>query len=244
VAPTNEGARFLEHAKNVLFSLETLERELGSNAHNLRGTIRVLANRSASAELIPMAVCAFLQEPKHRNIDVHIAEASSQEVVAGVKSGQAAIGVCWADADMVGVEWRPSRRERLSAVVPKHHPLAKQEQVTFADTLEYDQVGITAGGPLTSLLRRESIRTKKLLRYRVVAPTFDAMVRFVEANLAIAIMPTEVALRYTATSPLVCVPLGDAWKERQFAAFCRSLRALPRPAVALFNYLTYSSGAP
>jgi DNA-binding transcriptional LysR family regulator len=181
-------------------------------------------------------VASFLSDPGYRHIDVQIGEMTSHEVVLRVKDGLAALGVCWVETDMTGVEWKPSKRDQLSIVVPIDHPLAKRQRIAFAETLDYDQVGILAGGPVTNLLRRESIRSGKLLRYRVVAPSFDAMICAVASGL-VAIMPSQVALRFVHSCGIALVPLTDAWKDRQFAICCRSRRALPSPAAELFDHL-------
>ena len=241
VAPTNEGGRLLEHARNLLYNVELLERDIGSGAVNRRGGLLIAANRSANAELVPASVASFLADPKHRNVDVQIGEMTTHEVVSRVKAGLATLGVCWAETDMAGVEWTPSKRDHLSAVVPTNHSLANKERMAFADTLEFEQVGLYLGGPVTHLLRRESVRVGKPLRYRVMAPTFDAMIRIVESGLVVAIMPAAIALRHARGSEIAVIPLTDAWAERQFAVCCRSRRALPRPAAELFSQLV--SGA-
>ena len=207
------------------------------NAGNLRGCVRVVANRSANAAFVAASVVSFSADPRHRNIDIQIAEMTSYEVVSGVRNGLAALGVCWSETDMAGVEWKPSRHDHLSVVVSINHPLANKDQIAFAETLDYEQVGIHSGGPVTHLLRRESVRVGKVLRYRVLAPTFDAMITAVTSGLWVAIMPAGVALRYAPGSGIAVIPLTDAWKERQFAVCCRSRRALPRPAAELFNHL-------
>ena len=237
VAPTAEGVRLLEHARNILYSRDLLERDIGKSARNLHGTVRMLANRSANAAFVPTSIAAFLANPKHRNIDVQIGEMNTHEVVSGVKDGIATLGVCWVDTDMAGVEWRPTTRDNLAAVVPINHPLARRDRVAFDETLQYDHVGIYAGGPVTARLRRESARAQKLLRYRVVAPTFDAMIRLVASGLVVAIIPEAIALRYAGGSPIAVIPLTDAWRERQFAVCCRSRRALQPPAAELFDHL-------
>ena len=244
VKPTNDGVRLLEHARNVLYNLELLERDMGGSPEKLRGLVLMVANRSANAALVPAAVASFLANPKHSNIDVQIGEMTSHEVVSRVKGGVATLGVCWAETDMAGVEWTPSKHDHLSAVVPLSHPFAKRDRVAFAEMLDYEQVGIYSGGPVTHLLRRESVRAGKLLRYRVVAPTFDAMIQFVASRLVVAIIPEGVALRYAQSSPIAVIPLTDAWKDRQFAVCCRSRRALPRPAAELFKHLLAETDDP
>ena len=237
VAPTDEGVRLLEHARNVLYNVELIERDLGKSPSNLRGVVRIVANRSANAEFVPTSIASFLANPNHRDVDVQIAEMTSHEVVSRVKDGLATLGVCWAEADMAGVEWKPGNRDQLSAVVSMSHSFANRDYIAFAQTLDCEHVGIHAGGPVTNLLRRESVRAGKLLRYRVVAPTFDAMIRIVASGDMVAIMPSAVALRFASNSRIAVIPLTDSWKERQFAICCRSRRALPKAAAELFNHL-------
>jgi DNA-binding transcriptional LysR family regulator len=236
VVPTDQGLRLLEHARNVLLSVEVIERDVAGSADTLRGLVRILTNRSANAEFVAASVASFLADPKHRNVDVQIGEMTSHEVVSRVKDGLATLGVCWAETDMTGVEWRPSKRDQLAAVVASNHPLARKDRIAFAETLDYEHVGIYSGGPVTHLARRESIRVGKLLRYRVVVPTFEAMIRAVVSGL-VAIMPSQVALRFAPGCSIAVIPLTDAWKERQFAVLCRSRRALPAPAGELFDHL-------
>ena len=237
VAPTNEGLQLLEHARSLLYNFELLERDVGNSAANLRGCVRILANRSANASFVAESVASFLANPRNQSVDVQIAESTSHEVVSGVKNGFATLGVCWAETDMAGVEWTPGRRDQLSAVVPKNHVLAKREHVAFAETLDYEHVGMHSGGPVTHLLRRESVRVGKSLKYRILAPTFDGMVSFVTCGLGVAIMPATVALRYARSSRIAVISLTDAWKDHQFAVSCRSRRALSRTAADLFKKL-------
>jgi DNA-binding transcriptional LysR family regulator len=237
VAPTNEGVQLLEHARNLLYNFDLLDRDVGSRAGNFRGCVRVLANRSANAAFVAASVASFLTIPRHGNVDVQLAEMTSHEVVSGVRSGLATLGVCWAETDMAGVEWKPSKRDHLCVVVSENHPLANRVQIAFAETLDYEQVGIHSGGPVTHLLRRESVRIGKVLRYRVLAPTFDAMIAAVTPGLWVAILPESVATRFARGFGIAVIPLTDAWKERQFAVCCRNRRALPGPAAELFDRL-------
>ena len=236
VRPTDEGARLLEHARNVLYSCEVMEREVRRSVSDAPGFVRMLANRSANAEFVAASVACFLSNPRHRGIEVQIGEMASGEVVSQIKNGAAAMGVCWAEADMAGLEWKPSKRDQLCVIVSIDHPLASRQRIAFEETLDYEHVGMQSGGPVTNLLRRESIRLGKVLRYRVVAPTFDAIVRVVASGF-VAIMPSQVALPFTFGGGIVVIPLTNAWKQRQFAVCCRNREALPKVAGELFDYL-------
>src|SRR5207248_9120904 len=56
VAPTDMGVRLLEHARTVVYTREILERDIAKNSGDLRGSVRIAANRSANAAFVPASV--------------------------------------------------------------------------------------------------------------------------------------------------------------------------------------------
>mgnify|MGYP003345737754 CR=1 FL=1 len=55
------------------------------------------------------------------------------------------------------------------------------------------------------------------MRHRVHVSNFDAALRVVQANLAISVVPREVALSYAAYSDVRVIALADPWARRRFA---------------------------
>ena len=237
VTPTTAGVRLLEHARNVIYSVDLIERDLSASARDLRGYIRVFASASAIAEFLPDAVVHFLANPKYRDIDVQIEEMTSQEVLSGVRDGLAVLGVCWATADVPGLELIPYRSDHLCVVVPDGHPLASRRQLRFVDTLTYEYASLRPGSAVTALLRRESLRAGKSIRFRALVSTFEAAIGVVRSGLVICIAPYEIAASQNTATGLRVIPLTDAWAHRQFSICCRSRRNLPRPAALFLNHL-------
>jgi DNA-binding transcriptional LysR family regulator len=223
--PTNMGSTLLEHARNVLYNLDLINRDVSSSARDLRGFVRIFASASAIAEFLPDLVVSFLAKPKHAGIDIDMEEMVSRDVIVGVKEGRAAIGVCWAEIDMAGLESIPYKTDRLSVVVKR--------QVRFVDTLQYDHAGLRPTSAVTALLHRESARAGKVIRFRVLVSTFEAIIGVVSSGLVIGIAPTEIASAYSSAAAVRVIPLADKWAERQFAICFRSRRTLS-PAAELF----------
>ena len=145
---------------------QLINREVSSSARDPRGFVRIFASASAIAEFLPSLVVSFLAKPKHADIDIDLEEMVSRDVVVGVKEGRAAIGVCWAEIDMAGLESIPYKTDRLSVIVPLKHPLASKRQVRFADMLQYDHAGLRPTSAVTALLHRESARVGHRLEHR------------------------------------------------------------------------------
>jgi DNA-binding transcriptional LysR family regulator len=66
---------------------------------------------------------------------------------------------------------------------------------------------------------------------------FDAALRVVAANLAISVVPREVAEPFARTAAVRIVPLSDSWARRRFAMCFRSSQALPACARLLVDHL-------
>ena len=161
----------------------------------------------------------------------------TNEVITGVKDGLALLGVCWAHADMSGLDVLPVGSDDLALIVPNGHALAGRRHVRFADTLSYEHAGLRPTISVTTLLRRESSRSGKVLRYRALVSTFEAAISVVSAGLAVSVVPAQVALRYQEAAGIRVIPLNESWAHRKFALCCRNRKTLARPAASFVRHL-------
>ena len=237
VAPTPAGETLLEHARTMLASVGQIERDMAAYATGIRGHVRMLVTASVMAESLADDVAAFLQDPAHRDIQVSMEERVSPEVVRGIHAGSASIGICWDAADMQGLETRPYRSDHLAIVAHASHPVAQRPTVRFAEVLGYDFVSMPALSAVQVLLARAAAVEGKILAHRVLVSNFDAALRVVRANLAISVVPREVAEPFAATAGVRVVPLSDAWAQRRFAICFRSAKGLAPAAQLLVQHL-------
>jgi DNA-binding transcriptional LysR family regulator len=237
VVPTKSGLTLLDHARNILSNIDLVERDLSRNASDLRGYVRIFASASAIAEFLPASVVSFFQTSKHRDIDVQIEEMTSYDIVAGVKDGIAALGVVWMETEATGLEWIPYKYDNLALIVTEKHPLAARRQIRFLETLDFEHAGIRSASSVTSLLRRESARAGKTIRFRILVSSFEAQLSVVRSGLVVGIVPVEIAAPYAASVGIRIIPLLDPWAQRQFGICCRSRRALSKPASLFLTHL-------
>lgn len=237
VEPTAAGETLLEHARILLGNAERLAHDLGSYASGVKGQVRLLASASALAESLADDVASFLRQPEHAAIQVHIEERYSREVVQGVRDGIAALGICWDAIDVPGLASCPYGSDHLALLVHQDHPLARHRSVRFAQTLDYDFVGLPANSAVPLMLQRAAAELGKTMRLRVIVTSLDAVQRVVGANLAISVLPREVVAPHSAGRPLCMVDLDEDWVERRFAIFFRDARTLSPAAALLVQHL-------
>lgn len=243
VVPTPAGETLLEHARTMLASVGQIERDMAAYATGIKGHVRLLVTASVMAESLADDVAAFLQHPAHRHIQVSLEERVSPDVVSGIREGSASIGICWDAADLQGLEHRSYRHDHLAVVAHPTHPVARERAVRFADVLDYEYVSMPALSAVQVLLTRAAAVEGKTLAHRVLVSNFDAALRVVRANLAISVVPREVAEPFAAATGVRVVPLSDPWAQRRFAICFRSAEQLTPAARLLVEHLAQSSGA-
>lgn len=237
VVPTSAGETLLEHARTMLASVGQIERDMAAYATGTRGHVRMLVTASVMAESLADDVAAFMQAPAHRNIQISMQERVSPDVVQGIREGSASIGICWDAADLSGLQTRSYRCDHLAIVAHESHPVAQLPAVRFADVLGYEFVSMPALSAVQVLLARAAAVEGKTLAHRVLVSNFDAALRVVRANLAISVVPREVAAPFAQMAPVRIVPLSDAWAQRRFAICYRDEQALSPAAQLLVQHL-------
>jgi len=237
VVPTPAGETLREHALAMLASAAQIERDMAAYATGTRGHVRMLVTASVMAESLADDVAAFLQNPAHRDIQVSMEERVSPDVVQGIRDGSASVGICWDAADLSGLATCGYRHDHLAVVAHASHPVAQLASVRFADVLDHEFVSMPALSAVQVLLARAAAVEGKLLTHRVLVSNFDAALRVVRANLAISVVPAEVAQPFADTAPVRVVPLSDAWAQRRFAICYRDAQALSPAARLLVEHL-------
>src|SRR5574337_223798 len=129
------------------------------------------------------------------------------------------------------------RRDRLVLVVPRGHALQKRRHIEFADTLEFDHVGLNEASALHAFLRQASDQLHRPIRLRIQVGNFETACRMIESGVGVGVLPESAADRHAQSMAIVLVPLTDAWSVREMQICLRSLEALPSFAQELVQLL-------
>jgi DNA-binding transcriptional LysR family regulator len=224
VATTPAGRTLLKHARGLLAQNARMREDLAAFAGGLSGEVRLLANTNALTEFLPEALSSFLAGHPHVSIDLE--ERLSDEIVGLVAEGVADIGIVAGTVEMGALETYAFRSDRFVVVTAADHPLARKAQVSFADVLAFEFVGLDRASSLQRFLAAKASREGQPLRLRVQLRSFDAVCRMVERGVGVGIVPQTTAHRAAKTMGLGIVALTDEWALRELRICVRSLADL------------------
>ncbi len=235
VTLTPPGQAFVHHARLVLGQLEHLRTDLQEYARGIRGHLRVHANTTALGEFLPPVLRAYLLG--HPDVNVDLQERLSHDIVRAVSEGQTDIGIVAGLVRTENLQVLPYRRDRLVLVLPRGHALAGASAVSFADTLDFDHIGLAESSAIRAFLQQICEGLGRPMQQRIQVSNFEAACRMVEAAVGVAILPGSAAHRHAQTMAIRIVPLADPWAERAMQIVVRSLDTLPAYARELVDLL-------
>lgn len=233
VSPTPAGEAFAHHARQVLQQVATLRSDLNEYGGGLKGHVRIFANTTAVTDFLPQILADFLTA--HPEVNIDLQERANQEIARAVAEGRTDIGIVAGQVDSSGLQSLHFSTDRLILVTPRGHPLAQRRQVSFAELLEEDFIGMHEGSTIEQFLSRVVDDLGKQLKLRIQLRGFDAMCRMIEVGVGVGILPESAARRHSATMAISLVDLSDAWAVRERHVLVRELERLPSYARVLVN---------
>ena len=235
VQATEAGRTLLHHARVLLQQAERMRGELAEYADGLRGQVRLMSNTNALTEFLPEPLSAFLAA--HPQVNIDLEERLSDEIVAAVADGTADVGIVAGTVEVAGLEVLPFRVDRFVLVVATNHPLSAVKEIAFADTLDFDFVGLDRASALQRFLSEKAERIGRRLKLRVQLRSFDAVCRLVECNVGVGVVPATTAERHEKTMSIHRIELTDEWAVRKLTICVRRQADLPIYARELVKHL-------
>ena len=241
VSLTPAGDTLLQYARLLLSQAQRLGADLQKFSKGAKGHVRIFANTTAVAEFLPQALGDFLAD--HPGVDIDLREYPSAEIVRAVFEGKTEVGIVAGHVSTAGLQTLPYFRDRMMLVVPPGHPLARRRQVSFAEALPYEFVGMSAGGAMHSFIAGIAREHGWSLRLRIHVGNYDAMCRLIECGVGIGVVTESAARRHARTTDIRVLRLVDEWSVQPLKICVRSLDALPGLAGELVQVLVEQARA-
>lgn len=226
---TEGGAEFRNIAAKIIEDLESAARNAHELAERKRGRVIVAAPPLLATAVVPRAIVDF--RDKYPGIEVRLVDASTDQIVEYVRSGQVDCGIGTFRAGEEGVSPTLLGRDSLMVFSASNHPLAGRRAVSWR---ELD------GHPLVTLTRQSVIRLLVEVGFETaqigLVPTYEVaqittVLAMVEAGLGIAVLPTY-ALAGARAMGISAAALEPAI-VRDIVMITRTGRSVP-PAVSAF----------
>ena len=179
---TAAGQALLRDGIELTAGLEQLALTMDDFRRGAGGHLRLWANTSAFASLLPRLLAAY--SAAHPSVMLDLEDAISEDGVQAVRRGVAELAVIGDNTPAEGLQTFVCEADELVLVIPAAHAWARRASVPIAEVLAQDIVGMARS---TSLMRQVAVAADaagRPMRIRVQVRSFDAMCRMAAAGRA------------------------------------------------------------
>ena len=241
VVPTVAGEAFLQHARRLIQGATQMHVDMVDFAKGVTGRVRIAVSASVLQQYLPEQIASFAR--MHPTVAIDVAETSSQNVIAAVRGQDVEFGICAEVQDEQGLERRAYRMDPLVMLVPKHHVLARMDDIAFADALDNEFIGMQGSSVIQVQMEKSAAEADAPLRQRIRVATVQSMCRMVEQGMGIGVVPQVAASSLADPALTHQVSIKDAWSQQILWTYARRFDALSESAQLLINHLHQISDA-
>ena len=204
---TTAGSAALAHARAALVSVDAMRQAVDEVNGLIRGHLTVGMVTACTVTPLFEILAAF--HNAHPGIEITLIEDNSDRLVERVRSGEvhlALIGAAGAaPPDFAAL---PLVSEHLVATVPFDHPLAKQRQISVAETSAYPIVSMPKGTGVRAVFDQACARNGIHPNIALQASAPGAVADLAARGLGIAILTESMAANHA--DRLKALPLHDS----------------------------------
>lgn len=230
------GERVLASARRVLHEVETLERDLVTEAATGgAGVVRLATECYTCYHWLPGVVTAFRQEwPR---VDVRIVAEATADPVRALLDGALDLAIVAGDVDERKLGCTSLFEDEQVVVVAPDHPLAKRTFVAPHDLQNEHLILYTTHSSESSVLREvlrpAGVEPRQLTRVQLT----EAIVELVKAGLGISVLARWAIAPQLREGSLVGVPLTARGFHRRWWAVTRPHETAPAYQRSLLELL-------
>lgn len=224
---TSAGEAFVRQAYLTLEAARRIPDEVAAATGQVRGQLSIGTISALGCLDIVALIAQF--HARHPQVEVRLSQRASELSLEQLQQGRldvALVGL-WHDERIDGLAHLPITRERLVALLPPGHALAKRKRLTLEQLAPLARVDY----PQDSSARRQ---TDQAFAAAGLAPPVrfevnhvELMADFVARGLAVGLVPESVAVGLRA---VVAIPVKDAPERILYAVWPK----VPSPAASAF----------
>ncbi len=231
---TQAGEALVRHAAGILSGLTAAEEEVAAIAGLRAGRVRLVSFPSGSSTLVPTALAAL--RAAHPGTRVSLEEAEPPESVEILRGGDCDVALAFRYPRAgAAEEWedlvvRPLLADRLVALVPERHRLARAESVAIGELAAEPWIAgcPRCRGPLVEVCERAGFSP----RIDFATDDYPAVVGLVGAGLGVAVLP-QLAIESVRPRGARAVRLEPAVRREIVALTLPDLAQVPAVAATL-----------
>ena len=235
VTLTQAGEDLLPVVDNVLGDLGSVVARAQDVAKRNTGRVVVAALPSLAATLLPSVVARMRVE--HPGITVAIRDALAERILGLVRAGEADLAVTSAPPIDPQLQFKPLLTDRMVAVMPVDHPLAKVKVVKLVELLASPMVLMDRDSSVRRIVDAACASIGRLAEPVYEAAFMSTAIGLVRAGLGATLLPSSAAELRTADD-LVVRDLAVPRVERALGILATRRRSYSPAAEAFVSILT------
>ena len=234
IALTPEGDALVPIAKRLLAQWQDAEDEMKQRFALQLGKISIAAMPSFAGSLLPKAIQQYHQ--RFPNIQVAIDDVLSDIVVERVANNSVELGVTFEPQHSEGLTFYPLYNDEFIAILPKQHPLASQQEVTWTTLLQHNFITLQRPSSVRKMIENTLKDANIDLTVAFDAHQLTTVIRMVSEGMGVAVVPAtcrqqireQNVVERTITSPSI---------ERTVGGICKPRSMLSIAAAAMLDTL-------
>ena len=232
--PTPAGRQLAASLERLVGEFDAVLADAKDMAARRTGLVRIAVLPSAGATVVPAA----LERLRRRSpgIRVVVRDAVDHRVAAMVRGDEAELGIGAEGEAEPGIDARPLFEDRMVAVLPEGHALARRRRVPLAALAEVPLVLTDPESSVRVLVDRAFAAQGLHVLPAYEATYMSTAVGMVRAGLGVAVLPSS-AVDLRVAPVLKTRPIGDPPVLRQVFLMHRAGRSLSPAAEAFVEAL-------
>jgi len=226
---TEAGQALLPHARQILSAVEAARNEILERGKLLKGTARLGAPPTVSANILPARLTAF--EKNYPGLDVRLREAGTDTLLKLLEQGGLDLAIISVEVLPATVEWKFFSEENYIVAVGLDNPLCQKGSVAMAELADESFILFPEGYQLREVTL-QACRTAGFEPHIALdGGSMQSAIQFVAAGLGVAVVPELALAHATGICPLTISDqtlkrsLGLVWSKGQYLSpAARALR--------------------
>jgi DNA-binding transcriptional LysR family regulator len=236
---TPAGQALAHHARQLLQSMDRMQREMAGYVDGVRGVVKVLASVTSLSGELPADILRFRAD--RPQIEVDLEERVTPAIYRGVREGVADVGVASEFASHEGLQVFPYRRYVLAAVLPASHARARARSVAYAELLDDDLVELGRDSGIAQVFDEAARAAQAPRTVRARVSSFETICTLVARGMGVGVAPLYLKASKERSLGVRFVPLSDAWAQPRSFVAVRDLQTLPVAVQAFVDHLRASA---
>ena len=220
IALTPEGDALVPIAKRLLAQWQDAEDEMKQRFALQMGKISIAAMPSFAGSLLPKAIQQYHQ--RFPNIQVAIDDVLSDIVVERVANNSVELGVTFEPQHSEGLTFYPLYNDEFIAILPNHHPLASQQELTWVALLQQNFITLQRPSSVRKMIENTLKDANIDLTVAFDAHQLTTVIRMVSEGMGVAVVPAtcrqqireQNVVERPITSPSIARTVGVICKPR------------------------------